>query len=133
MFARSILAITALISVAPLMAQTDKNDAAHQAADAREVPVTKALNNQISAADAQAQTAQAQNDANQAQYQADLAAYEQAMRDHHRQVLANDATFMRQREAYAMAMRDWRLQVAACNRGHQRACDMPPPNPADYM
>ena len=39
----------------------------------------------------------------------------------------------REREAYAMAMRDWRLQVDACNRGHQRACDMPPPNPADYM
>jgi len=133
MFARSILAVTALLSVAPLMAQTDKNDAAHQAADAREVPVTKSLNNQVAAADAQAQSAQAQNDANQAQYQADLAAYEQAVRDHHREVLSNDATFARQRQAYAMAMRDWRLQVAACKSGHQRACEMPPPNPADYM
>jgi hypothetical protein len=134
MFARSILAITALISVAPLMAQgVDKNDAAHQAADAREIPETKALNNQVSAADANAQSAQTQNDANQAQYQSDLAAYEQAVRDQHRQVLANDAAFMRQRQAYAMAMRDWRLQVAACNRGHERACDMPAPNPADYM
>jgi hypothetical protein len=134
MFARTILAITALISVAPLMAQgVDKDDAAHRAADAREIPETKALNNQVNAADAQAQAANAQNDANQAQYRSDLAAYEQAVRDHHRQVLATDATFMRQREAYAMAMRDWRLQVAACNHGHERACDMPAPNPDDYM
>ena len=135
MFARSILAITALIAVAPLAAQmSNKNDAAHQAADAREVPQTKALNNQVGTAVTQAQSAvAAQNDANQAQYEADKAAYEQALRDHHREVLSTDATFIRQQEAYAMAMRDWRAQVAECKKGYTSACDLPTPDPMKYM
>ena len=138
MYARSILAITALISVAPLMAQSaDKNDAAHQAADAREVPQTQSLNNQVGSAISQAQTnnavAQAQNDINQQQYEADKAAYEQALRDHHREVLATDATFMRQREAYALAMRDWRAQVEMCKKGYQKVCELPAPDPMKYM
>lgn len=138
MLARSILAITALISVAPLAAQSaDKNDAAHVAADAREVPQTQSLNNQVSGAVQQAQTAnavaEAQNEANQAQYAADKAAYEQALRDHHREVLSTDATFIRQQNAYAMAMRDWRAQVAMCKRGYQSACNLPTPDPSAYM
>jgi len=138
MLARSILAITALISVAPLAAQSaDKTDAAHVAADAREIPQTQSLNNQVSSATTHAQTAnavaQAQNDANQAQYEADKAAYEQALREHHREVLATDATFMRQQNAYAMAMRDWRAQVAECKRGYQSACNLPTPDPMNYM
>ena len=138
MFARSILAITALIAVAPLAAQSgSQNDAAHVAADAREVPQTKALNNQVSSAVTQAQTAnavaEAQNDINQQQYEADKAAYAQALRDHHKEVLETDATFMRQQHAYAVAMRDWRAQVAMCKRGYQSACDLPTPDPTAYM
>ena len=137
MFARSILAITALISVAPLMAQTDKTDAAHVAADAREVPQTQSLNNQVGNAITQVQTAnavaQAQNEINQQQYEADKAAYEQALRDHHRDVLSTDATFIRQREAYALAMRDWRAQVEQCKKGYQKVCDLPTPDPMKYM
>ena len=138
MYARCILAITALIAVAPLAAQSaDKSDAAHQAADAREMPQTQSLNNQVGSAIGQAQTnnavAQAQNDANQAQYEADKAAYEQALRDHHHEVLANDATIIRQREAYAMAMRDWRAQVAMCKKGYQSACKLPTPDPMNDM
>ena len=138
MFARSILAITALIAVAPLAAQSaDKNDAAHQAADAREVPQTQSLNNQVGGAIAQAQTnnavAAAQNDINQEQYAADKAAYEQALRDHHREVLSTDATFIRQQQAYALAMRDWRAQVAMCKKGYKSACDLPAPDPMKYM
>lgn len=138
MFARSIIAITALIAVAPLAAQSaDKNDAAHQAADAREVPQTQSLNNQVGGAIAQAQTnnavAQAQNDINQQEYAADKAAYEQALRDHHREVLATDATFIRQQQAYALAMRDWRAQVAMCKKGYQSACNLPAPDPMKYM
>ena len=138
MFARSILAITALISVAPLAAQSaDKTDAAHQAADAREVPQTQSLNNQVGGAIAQAQTnnavAAAQNEINQEQYAADKAAYEQALRDHHHEVLATDATFVRQQEAYALAMRDWRAQVAMCKKGYKSACDLPAPDPMKYM
>lgn len=138
MFARSILAITALIAVAPLAAQNaDKNDPAHQAADAREVPQTQSLNNQVGGAIAQAQTnnavAAAQNEINQEQYAADKAAYEQALRDHHREVLSTDATFMRQQQAYALAMRDWRAQVAMCKKGYKSACDLPAPDPMKYM
>ena len=141
MFARSILAITALIAVAPLAtplsAQTDKTDAAHVAADAREMPQTQSLNNQVGSAIAQAQTnnavAKAQNDINQEQYAADKAAYEAALRTHHREVLATDATFMRQREAYALAMRDWRAQVEMCKKGYQKVCDLPAPDPMKYM
>lgn len=138
MFARSILAVTALISVAPLAAQSGgRNDAAHQAADAREIPQTKALNNQVSGAVTSAQTAnavaQAQNEANQAQYEADKAAYEQALRNHHREVLSTDATFIRQQNAYALAMRDWRAQVEMCKKGYQKVCDLPAPDPMKYM
>nr|WP_047166280.1 hypothetical protein [Sphingomonas sp. Y57] len=134
MIARSILAITALIAVAPLAAQTDP---AHQAADAREVPQTRALNDKVGSAIAQTQTnnavAQAQNEENQAQYEADKAAYAAALRQHNREVLETDATFIRQREAYAMAMRDWRAQVAMCKRGYQSACKLPTPDPMNYM
>ena len=137
MIARSILVITALISVAPLAAQTEKTDAAHVAADAREIPQTQSLNNQISGAVQQAQTAnavaEAQNEQNQAQYEADKAAYAEALRNHHREVLATDATFMRQQNAYALAMRDWRAQVAMCKRGYQSACNLPTPDPMNYM
>jgi hypothetical protein len=138
MFARSILAITALIAVAPLAAQSgSKTDAAHQAADAREVPQTQSLNNQVNGAVTEAQTAnavtQAQNDINQQQYEADKAAYAQALRDHHHEVLETDATFMRQQGAYAAAMRDWRAQVAMCKKGYQSACNLPTPDPMRYM
>jgi hypothetical protein len=138
MFARSILTITALIAVAPLAAQSaGKNDPAHQAADAREVPQTQSLNNQVGGAIAQAQTnnavAAAQNEINQEQYAADKAAYEQALRDHHREVLSTDATFIRQQQAYALAMRDWRAQVAMCKKGYKSACELPAPDPMKYM
>ena len=135
MFARSILAITALIAVAPLAAQTSSpNDAVHQQVDAQEAPQTRALNNQVDATVSQNQAvAAAQNDANQAQYAADKAAYAQALREHHREVLSTDATFMHQQEAYAMAMRDWRAQVAMCKKGYQSACKLPTPDPMNYM
>lgn len=138
MFVRSIMAIATLIAVAPLSAQSpDHSDAAHQAADAREIPQTQSLNNQIGSVITQTQTnnavAQAQNDINQQQYAADMAAYEQTMREHRRDVLSTDATFIRQREAYALAMRDWRAQVEMCRKGYQKVCDLPTPDPMKYM
>ncbi|MBD3760119.1 hypothetical protein O4H52_07680 [Sphingomonadaceae bacterium G21617-S1] len=138
MLARSILAITALIAVAPLAAQSaSHSDPAHQAADAAEVPQTKALNNQVGDAVSEARTANAvaaaQNDINQQEYEADKAAYAAALREHHREVLSTDATFIRQQNAYAMAMRDWRAQVAMCKKGYQSACKLPTPDPMRYM
>ena len=35
-------------------------------------------------------------------------------------------------QAYADAMEAWRIQTAACKRGHDRACNAPTPDPADY-
>jgi hypothetical protein len=138
MLARSILAITALIAVAPLAAQSaSHSDPTHQAADAAEVPQTKALNNQVGDAVSEARTANAvaaaQNDINQQEYEADKAAYAAALREHHREVLSTDATFIRQQNAYAMAMRDWRAQVAMCKKGYQSACKLPTPDPMRYM
>jgi hypothetical protein len=134
----ALLMATALVAVAPLHAQaTDpsvdsppKTDPAHVAADAAERPVTQSLNNAV---DGNIANTQMSNAEAQGQYAADRAAYVAAVRQHNREVRANDRTVVRQQIAYADAMADWRTQVAACQRGHQRACDMPPPDPMNYM
>jgi hypothetical protein len=88
-----------------------------------------ALNNQV-AAD---QNARAQRDAAaQAQYDADRESYLTALMQHDAAVDRTDARYVRQQVAYADAMEAWRFQVAACKKGKRKACDMPPPNPADY-
>jgi len=131
MTARSLVMIVALMSAVPALAQTsDSSDPAHVAADAREVPQTQSLNNQVNSSVVKTE---AVNAAAQAQYEADKAAYEQAMREHHREVLSTDATFIRQQQAYALAMRDWRAQVEMCRKGYKSACDLPPPDPMKYM
>lgn len=127
--ARFIIGLTAMIAAAPLIAQS-ADSPKNVAADAREMPQTAALNTQVSGNNA---AIDAQNAANQAQYDSDREAYAAAMREHHRDVLATDDTFVRQQVAYADAMRDYRVQVAACKRGHQRACDLPAPDPRNYM
>jgi hypothetical protein len=109
----------------------------HQdAINAAGAPGTASLNNQV------AGTTQANNDANaaviaqyqesQADYDADRQAYMQALVKHDAAVNRTDVRYVRQQAAYADAMRVWRRQVWACKHGHQRACDMPPPNPAAF-
>ncbi len=109
----------------------------HQdAINAAGAPGTAALNNQVQS------TTQANNDANaatmaqyqesQADYDADRQAYADALVKHDAAVNRTDARYVRQQVAYADAMRVWRRQVWACKHGHQRACDMPPPNPAAF-
>jgi hypothetical protein len=109
----------------------------HQdAINAAGAPTTAALNNQVQS------TTQANNDANaatmaqyqesQADYDADRQAYMAALVRHDAAVNRTDARYVRQQAAYADAMRVWRRQVWACKHGHQRACDMPPPNPAAF-
>ena len=97
---------------------------------------TAALNNQVAAADA---NAQATNDANvqmsaeqQAQYDVDRRAYMDALVAHDRAVNRTDARYVRQQVAYADAMRAWRIQVYACKQGKKIACDLPPPDPSRY-
>lgn len=81
----------------------------------------------------------AANEEGQAQYEADRQAYLAALDQHARDVVANqraidrtDARYARQQVAYADAMAAWRWQVRRCKEGHQRACEMPPPNVADF-
>ena len=97
---------------------------------------TAALNNQVSTANA---SAEAINDANaaanadaQAQYDRDRAAYMDALVAHDRAVNRTDARYVRQQSAYADAMAAWRRQVYACKHGHQKACDLPPPDPSRF-
>lgn len=99
-------------------------------------PVTAALNGQLAAtAEANAQTnaanAQVSADA-QAQYDLDRQAYMDALVAHNRAVNRTDTRYVRQQRAYADAMMAWRRQVYACKHGHQRACDLPPPDPSRY-
>ena len=134
----TLIAATTMVAAAPLMAQTSypgtdsptKTDPAHVAADAAEKPQTQSLNNEVDSNIAHTEVA---NAANQAQYYADKAAYIAAMREHRRDVAITDDVFIRQQAAYAQAMADWRVQTAACKRGHQRACDLPSPDPMNYM
>lgn len=101
----------------------------HDAVDAQEKPMTRALNSEVE----QGTTAQAAlSAADQAQYDADLAAYDQDVRAHRREVMADRARYRHQQRAYADAMAVWRAQTDACNRGKLKACKLPTPNPADY-
>jgi hypothetical protein len=70
--------------------------------------------------------------ADQAQYEADRAAYVDGLIAHNAAVDRTDARYARQQAAYADAMAAWRLQVAACKKGKRKACEMPPPDIADY-
>ncbi|MGR6330059.1 hypothetical protein ACU5AX_13410 [Sphingomonas sp. XXL09] len=147
------LILGALLVTAPVAAQTqtsnpadqpstplpydpghDSNSARSNAIAAQTAPGVAAANQQSAAqAQVQADAATAVNLANSAEYQADLRRYRASMRMN-RRIAAADAALQADRErAYAMAMADWRAQVAACKRGHTRACNMPSPDPQNYM
>ncbi|PZU08555.1 hypothetical protein [Sphingomonas sp.] len=139
----AVLAGVALLT--PAIAQTADPHAAHQelaqdrgydkptaradAVNAKEGPVTDALN---ARAGASASATAATSEADRAQYDLDRQAYLEALVRHDAAVDRTDARYMRQQRAYADAMSVWRIQVQACKKGHQRACDMPPPNVSDY-
>ncbi len=129
-----MMALVGAGSVAlPLFAQSTQPaapTAAHAAADAQEVPQTKALNNVVAN---NITNTQVDNAVAQGQYEADRAAYLRAMRAHNHAVNASDGIFVRQQTAYADAMADWRVQVEACKRGKQRICNLPTPDPMNYM
>jgi hypothetical protein len=127
----SWLAAVALLTAMPLAAQTAAKE---NAVNAVEGPVTQSLNNQVNNNVVAGQVnADTQNAEAQAQYQADKEAYWAAISANDGKVARNDAHYMKMQEAYAAAMHDWRMQVIACKRGHQRACDLPTPVPANYM
>lgn len=96
-----------------------------EAEKARQGPATAGLNGQV-AADHQ------DDQAARSQYEADRAAYLAALAQHDAAVDRTDARYARQQRAYADAMAAWRQQVQDCKHGHSKACDLPPPNVADY-
>lgn len=111
----------------------DKPTARADAVNAQEAPVTATLNGQANvAASANANATASSNAADQAQYDLDRQAYLDALVKHDRAVNRTDARYVRQQRAYADAMAVWRVQVQECKKGHQRACELPPPNVADY-
>jgi hypothetical protein len=142
-----LAALAGAAIVSPVLAQTTNPNAPHQelaqdrgydkptaradAVNAQEAPVTAALNGQFDAAAASA-TSGAPTPAAQAQYDVDRQAYLDALMKHDRAVDRTDARYMRQQRAYADAMSVWRVQVQECKKGHQRACELPPPNVSDY-
>lgn len=107
----------------------DKPTARADAINAREGATTDSLNAQ---ADVSATVKTNVSAANQAQYDLDREAYIDALVKHDAAVDRTAARAVRQQRAYADAMAVWRVQVQECKKGHQRACDMPPPSVADY-
>jgi len=132
---RILIATAALAALIPAAAQAQQTSTA--VAATAEVPETQALNNGVNQAIVETKTANAvamaQADINQQDYEADKAAYTKAMRQYRRDTVATDVTYVRQQNAYAMAMRDWRAQVVMCKKGHQSACNLPTPDPRNYM
>lgn len=132
---RILLATAALAALVPAVGQAQQTSTA--VAATAEVPATQALNNGVNQAIVETKTANAvamaQADINQQDYEADKAAYAKAMRQYRRDMVATDVTYVRQQDAYAMAMRDWRAQVVMCKKGHQSACNLPTPDPRNYM
>lgn len=104
--------------------------------NAASAPGVASMNSKVAAATsanvAANDAAIAQYQESQAQYDADRQAYMDALVKHDASVNRTDARYVRQQRAYADAMRVWRTQVWACKHGHQRACDMPPPDPARF-
>jgi hypothetical protein len=107
----------------------DKPSPRTDAVNAKEGPVTDSLNAQANTA---AATTASASTTNQAQYDLDRQAYIDALVQHDAAVNRTDARYMRQQRAYADAMAVWRVQVQECKKGHQRACNLPTPNVADY-
>jgi len=137
----AMIAAGALAVAAPVFAQTDPHQPANDGSAAASMtvppgqvapgadPGTSMANGGVNGA---IQQNQASNAANQAQYQSDVSAYDAAMQAHGHAVARQDAHYAHQQQAYADAMEAWRIQTAACKRGHDRACNAPTPDPADY-
>ncbi len=137
----ALIAAGVLAAASPAYAQTDPHQPTNDgsAAASMTVPpgqVAPGVDPGTSSANAgvsgMIQQNQASNAAGQAQYQSDLAAYDAAMQAHGHAVARQDVHYAHQQQAYASAMEAWRVQTAACKRGHQRACDAPTPDPADF-
>lgn len=124
------LAACPTLAGAQTYAGQDTNSPRSNAIAARTAPGVAAANRAV--ADG-AGPAQSVNPADQAAYAADLRAYDAARRMRRHVINRDRAYYDRQQRAYAMAMADWRAQTAACHRGHNRACRLPTPRPADYM
>ena len=143
---KAIAATAILMLAAPLAAQSndpnvpraplpydrgyDKDQPRTRAINEAERPAVQEAND-LSLAQSQTLAAPTTmgNAANEARYEADVAAYRAMLRQHRRDARA----YARQERAYTAAMAEWRAQVDACDRGSRRACDLPTPDPMNYM
>lgn len=121
-----ILATPSLLVISSLAYAQDN---VSTAADAREQPVTQALNHNEAA---QAQTANAVNAAQQTQYELDRAAFRAEVAARREKIIADEAAYAKQQNAYADAMAAWRIQNDECKRGILKSCKKPTPVPADF-
>ena len=107
----------------------DKQTPKHDAVDAQEAPVTKALNGQVGVATSDAMV---QNATNQETYAADMAKYRARVEANAHATMADQDRYARQQHAYADAMAAWRVQTEACQKGSKAACNAPVPDPASF-
>lgn len=104
-------------------------DGARSAEDAREQPVTQALNRNEAT---EAQAANAMNTAQKNQYELDRAAFRAEVAARREKILMDEAAYAKQQNAYADAMAAWRVQNDECTRGILKSCKKPTPVPADF-
>lgn len=109
----------------PAQAQTG----ASVAADAKEQPLTDALNaggaSAAAASNATTAAMQDQYELDRARFRAEAAARREKMTD-------DDVAYAKQQQAYADAMHAWRIQTDECKRGILKSCKKPTPVPADF-
>lgn len=123
-----ILATPPMLVISSLAHAQDNSRAA---ADAREQPITEALNRDEAA---QARAASAASSAQQTQYELDRAAFRAEIAARREKILMDEAAYARQQNAYAYAdaMAAWRIQNDECKRGILKSCTKPTPIPADF-
>ena len=124
-----LILILAAPSVLMVSSLAFAEDAASTAADAREQPVTQALNDSVAA---NAQATSAQNAANQNQYELDRAAFRAQVAARREKIMVDEDAYAKQQNAYADAMGAWRIQTDECKRGILKSCKKPTPVPADF-
>lgn len=122
----TILGTSAMLLISGLaFAQTPSTTAA----DAREQPVTEALNNSVAA---QAEANIAVREAQQDQYELDRASFRAEVVARREKIEMDQEAYARQQTAYADAMAAWRIQNDECKRGILKSCKKPTPVPADF-
>ncbi len=131
----AVVAAAGLSGAMPLLAQTTTTQTTVTQTETAPVDPGVAAAAQINNEQLQGQqTAQQQVERQrEQQYAEDRAVYDAAVRARGRKIERQDARYERVRNAYLQAMADWRLQVQACKDGKRKVCELPAPDPANYL